>query len=161
MKKTAFGAVALTISALTLAACSEEAAETPPAESIEGIAGLEITDARLMLPAVSGNPAAIYFNLSNSSDRNFAFRRADVAGAEKAELHEMYEYDRKMTMTPIIQLVVEPGESVTFEPGGKHVMAFDLAPDLTAGGTTEVTLTIAGGDKHSFDVPIKAAGEER
>jgi copper(I)-binding protein len=154
-------ALAAGIASLSVTACSQGESEEVAAEEADGIAGLDITDGRLMLPAVAGNPAAIYFTIANSSEKNITLRRADVAGAAKAELHEMTEWDGKMTMSPVIQLVLEPGTSVDFEPGGRHVMVFDLAPDYTAGGSTEVTLTVAGGDKHSFDVPIKAAGEER
>ncbi len=38
-------------------------------------------------------------------------------------------------------------------------MAMDLADTLAAGGTTEVTLTFANGDKVSFDAEIVAAGD--
>ena len=61
----------------------------------------------------------------------------------------------------LLGLELQPGDEVSFEPGGKHVMAFEVSPELQPGGTTEVTLTIAGGDKHSFEVPVMAAGEER
>ena len=54
------------------------------------------------------------------------------------------------------------GETIKFEPGGKHVMAFDLSPELKAGAKTELTLTIAGGDKmRAVEVPVEAADAER
>lgn len=154
-------ALTLAVGSVALAACSDNAPDQIEAEVPEGIAGLEITNARMMLPPVSGNPAAVYFDLAYGGEKNIAIRRADVAGAERAELHDMMEYNFEMTMGEMPPLMMEPGDEVSFEPGGKHVMAFNLSPDLAAGGTTEVTLTIAGGDKHSFEVPIQAAGDER
>ena len=59
MKFTYFAPAALAFATVTLAACSggtEEAA----APAVDEVA-LELSDARLMLPAVSGNPGAIYF----------------------------------------------------------------------------------------------------
>ena len=147
------------VSALLLAACSQEAAE--PVEENGGIAGLEISNARMALPAVSGNPAAIYMDISYEGERNLAVRSADVAGAARAELHDVMEFDGEMVMNEMPPLMLTTGDSVSFEPGGKHVMAFELDPGLTAGGSTEVTFTVAGGDKHSFDVAIQAAGDAR
>ena len=144
--------------ALPLAACSQDAAETVAGE---GIAGLEITDARMALPAVSGNPAAIYMDIAYEGDRNIAIRSVDVAGAARAELHDVMEYDGEMVMNEMPPLMLTKGDTATFEPGGKHVMAFELDPSLTAGASTEVTFIIAGGDKHSFPVTIQAAGDDR
>ncbi|MDP4539239.1 copper chaperone PCu(A)C [Qipengyuania sp. DY56-A-20] len=160
MLKPVYAALLLAGTGLGLAACSDSA-ETPSEIAPEGIAGLEITNARMMLPPVAGNPAAVYFDIAYDGERNLALRSADVAGAERAVMHDMMEYDFEMTMGEMPPLMLQPGDRVSFEPGGKHVMAFDLLPELAAGGTTEVTLIAAGGDKHSFAVPIQAAGEER
>jgi hypothetical protein len=40
-------------------------------------------------------------------------------------------------------------------------MAMELGDTLSAGGSTEVTLTFEGGDKLSFPAAIKAAGDDR
>ena len=153
-------AAALAISGLSLAACSG-GSEDAPAAAEEGIAGLTISNPRMMLAPVPGNPAAIYMDMAYDGDRNIAIRRVDVAQAGRAELHDMMEYDFEMTMAEMPPLMLQPGDKVSFAPGGKHVMAFDVSPELQPGGRTEVTFTIAGGDKQSFEVPVMAAGEER
>ncbi|GMM94350.1 copper chaperone PCu(A)C [Qipengyuania sp. MTN3-11] len=153
-------AAALSLSCLAIAACSSEPEETAVSAE-EGIPGLSISNARLMLPPVAGNPAAIYMDIAYDGERGVAIRSVDVADAARAELHDVMEYDFEMTMMEMPGLTLQPGDRVSFEPGGKHVMAFELSPELQAGGTTEVTFTIAGGDKQSFDVPVMAAGEER
>ncbi|WP_454599361.1 copper chaperone PCu(A)C [Qipengyuania sp. SM2507] len=161
MMKPVYAALLLAGTGLTLAACSDGAGTPVEDAAPDGIAGLEITNARMMLPPVEGNPAALYFDIAYDGERNLAIRNADVAGADRAELHDMMEYDFEMTMGEMPPLMMRPGDRVSFEPGGKHVMAFDLSPELAAGGTTEITLIAAGGDKHSFEVPIQAAGDER
>lgn len=158
--KTILAAAALIAGTVTLTACSDNAQQTAPAEEANPT-GLTISNARLMLPPVSGNPAAIYFDLKNEGTRPVAVRRADVADAKSASMHDMMEYNREMTMADMGPLTVPVGETVKFEPGGKHVMAFELSPELTAGSTTELTLTVAGGDKVSFPIPVQAAGAER
>ncbi len=159
--KIAVFAAALAASTLFLGACSDGAGDAAAIDEVDGIAGLDITNSRMMLAPVAGNPAAIYFDIANNSDRNIAIRRADVAGAASAQLHDVMEYNFEMTMGEMPPLMLEPGDEVSFEPGGKHVMVFEPSEELQAGGTTEVTLTVAGGDKHSFQVPIQAAGDER
>lgn len=154
--KTWFAAAALTLS---LAACSQsdEAAKAVN----DNPTGLTVSNARLLLPPVTGNPAAVYFDLKNEGTRAVAVRRADIADAKSASMHDMMEYNREMTMADMGPTTVKQGETLKFEPGGKHVMAFDLSPELKAGGKTEMTLTIAGGDKVSVEVPVQAAGSER
>lgn len=158
--KTAFAAAALAVSALSLAACSGGADEAAPAEEANPT-GLAVSNARLILPPVAGNPAAIYFDLKNEGNRPVAVRRADVADAKSASMHDMMEYNREMTMADMGPLTVPVGETVKFEPGGKHVMVFEPSPELKAGGKTELTLTVAGGDKASFEIPVEAANAER
>ena len=87
-------------------------------------------------------------------------RRADVEGAARAELHDYMEYD-DTEMGSIGMVTIEPGETIAFEPGKKHVMAFDLSPDLKPESVTSVTLTMAGGDTMSFDVDVLPASAER
>ena len=154
--KTVLTAVALS---LTLAACSQSDEAATPAD--ENPTGLVVSNARLLLPPVAGNPAAVYFDLKNEGTRAVAVRRADIADAKTASMHDMMEYNREMTMADMGPTTVKQGETLKFEPGGKHVMAFDLSPELKAGGKTEMTLTIAGGDKVSVEVPVQAAGAER
>ena len=158
--KTLFTAAALAAGTLTLAACSggtgDEAKQVD-----DNPTGLVVTNARLMLPPVAGNPAAVYFDLKNDGKRAVAVRRADIADAKTATMHDMMEYEGKATMADMGPMTIKQGETVKFEPGGKHVMAFDLSPELKAGGTTEMTLTIAGGDKMSAEVPVQAANAAR
>lgn len=158
MKRAAIAA-ALAMSA-TLAACGEEVApvETAPEGVIDG---MSIENARIVLAPVDGNPAAVYFDLKYEGDRAVSIRRADVEGAESAMLHDYAEYDSEMQMMEALPINISKGTELSFEPGARHVMAFNLSPEITAGGSTEVTLTVSGGQKHTFPAEIRAAGEER
>ncbi len=159
MKKSIAAALMLAAMPLVLTACS---GDKPAAEkTAEGIPGLKVTNARLILPAVAGNPGAVYFDLANDGDRTLAIRNAEVAGASRAEMHEMAEWDGKMAMGEMGPLTLQPGEKASFEPGGRHVMAFDIDPKLAPGGNAEVTLIVAGGDKATFPVAVQAAGDDR
>ena len=162
MKKSIFAAIMLAGASCGLAACGGTADETATAETaVDTIEGLEITDAKLVLPPVSGNPAAIYFTLKNGSDSNLAFRSAEVEKAGRAEVHDMMEWSGEMVMGEAPPIMVPAGDSAAFEPGGKHIMAFDLAENFAVGDTTKVTLIAAGGKRHSFEATAQAAGDDR
>ena len=152
MTKSIRAALALAAAAALPLACSEapEQAEANP-DAPDGIA---VENGRLMLPAVAGNPGALYFDVRNDSDKNRVIRAISVAGAGSVEMHNG-------DMQMIMQLTVPPKGSATFEPGGEHVMAMDLADTMVAGGQAEVTVTFVGGDKVSFPVEVRAAGDER
>ena len=159
MKKSAFAA-ALALGTLTLSACGG-GSEEPAAEAANSIPGMTISNARMVLPAVEGNPAAVYFDLAYDGERSLALNRASVEGAETSELHEYGEWNLEMQMQPMLPLPLKQGDKHAFEPGGKHVMAMGVSPELQPGGTTEVTLTVSGGGTISFPAEIRAAGEER
>ncbi len=150
---------ASTALALALAGCAEEA---PAPVAVEGVfPGLEITDARLVLPPVAGNPAAIYFTAAYNGERGISIAGAEVEKASSAQVHAMMEYDRKMTMAEAGPIAIRGGESQTFEPGGLHIMAMELQEGVAPGDMIEVTLKISGGKTHKFDAEVRAAGEER
>ena len=131
MTKSIGAALALAIAAMLPAACSEAPEQTADAapEAPEGIA---VTNGRLMLPAVAGNPGAVYFEIANTGERDRMMRAASVAGAGSAMMHVTNETG----MQEMLQMMVKAGETVKFEPGGQHVMAMDLADTVVAGGET-------------------------
>ena len=159
MRSGIWVATALGLASIGLASCGErpEQTETGP----EAPEGISVTDARLMLPAVNGNPAAVYFDVKNNGNRNMMIRAASVAGAGSAVLHQMGTWNNEPSMDEVLQIDVPANGDLKFEPGGLHVMANDLADTVTAGGTAEVTLTFVGGDKISFPAEVRAAGDER
>ena len=71
------------------------------------------------------------------------------------------EYNFEMVMNESGPVPLTAGSSQAFEPGGLHIMAFDLDDSVVAGKTVEVTLKISGGKTHKFNAEVKAAGDER
>lgn len=158
MNKAIVASLASLTLALGLVACAEEPA--PVEAAPEAPEGLTVTDARLNIPAASGNPAALYFTLTNASGELLMLRAANVAGAESASLHGTSEYAGQMTMPELIQIPVAAGETVEFEPGAKHVMVMGLPDGLEPGAEIEVTLSFLRGDKISFPAKLLAPGDD-
>ena len=159
MYRTMLGALAPITLALSLAGCGGETAEPVDAANPDAPAGISATEGRLNLPAVEGNPGALYFNVVNDSDRDRMIRAVSIMGAGSAIMHQMGTWNLEPSMEEVLQLNVPAGETIAFEPGDYHVMAMDIDGSLEIGGETEATLTFVGGDKVSFPVTILGPGE--
>ncbi len=114
----------------------------------------------MSLPAVAGNPGAVYFKIKNAGPNDVMIRAVSVAGAASALPHMTAEWSGKVDMQELQQVAVPKESEVVFEPGAMHVMAMDLDDSLKAGGETEVTITFVGGDKASFPAQIRAPGDD-
>ncbi len=158
MRKPLMMAAAAACLPLLLGACGSES-EAPVEAAPEAPDGISVSDGRMNLPAILGNPAAVYFAITNGSEAPAILRAAYVDAAEEAMLHASVEVDGVMRMEHQESIAIAPGETVNFAPGGLHVMAMDLDPALEPGGTVEVTLTFESGDKVSFPVQIRAPGD--
>jgi copper(I)-binding protein len=160
MKSAILASAALALATLGLAACGgEKAAETDASDSSAD--GISVTDARLILPAVAGNPGAVYFTVKNDGERDRFIRAASVDGAQSAVLHQMGTWNNQPSMDEVFQVPVKAGGELKFEPGGLHVMANGLPETLAAGGQAQVTITFVGGKTASFPAEVRAAGDER
>lgn len=155
-------AAALALAAAGLAACAPEAdapgtdAATPAAS-----AGLAVTNARVVLPPVAGNPAAVYFDLSYSGDASVTLASVAVEGAGMTMIHDYAETAGKRQMVMADAVPLPAGTAVSFAPGGLHVMAMEPGAGLAAGGTAKVTLTLSDGTSTVVEAPVRAAGDER
>lgn len=111
------------------------------------------------LPAVAGNPGAAYFTLHGGS-KEATLLSASAKFAVRTELHEsMKGHSGMMTMAPIKQVPVPAGGKLAFEPGGKHVMLFDIAPTLQPGEKAPIVLTLADGKTITVEAIVVGAGD--
>lgn len=105
-----------------------------------GAPALDVEDAWVRLPAVPGRPAAAYFTVEGGPEPRTLVRvTADYA--VRAEMHETMAGGGRMSMRPLAAVPVPAGQEVAFEPGGRHVMLFDLDRRAVPGTTTLLTLT--------------------
>jgi len=154
-------AAAMAATMVSLAACEGEA-EAPVAQSAPGqVQGMTISNARLVLAPVAGNPAAVYFDLAYEGDKGLTIRKAEVAEAKSAMMHDYGEYDFKVQMMEALPIALKKGTKLAFEPGGLHVMAMEPDAGLEPGDKVTVTLTMSGVATQVFEADVRAAGEER
>jgi copper(I)-binding protein len=79
-----------------------------------------------------------------------------VAGA--AEIHETTNDQGVMKMRPVAALALEPGKTVTFAPGGYHIMLTGLKQPLQAGTHFPLTLRFEHAAPVAVEVTVEAIG---
>jgi len=129
--------VAALLGPAALSACggSEPTPPAPPAGPA----------ASVRLPAVPGRPAAGYFELRVEGDRG-ALLSVTSPQAGRIELHETMTHGNMTSMRPIDRLPVRDGETLSFRPGGRHLMLFDIDRRVAAGGGIDLVLHFERGE---------------
>ncbi|PNU04896.1 copper chaperone PCu(A)C [Novosphingobium guangzhouense] len=118
--------------------------------------GMAASDGKLILPIIAGRPGAVYFTVRNDGAEPVTLAGVHVSGVGRAEMHQT----NGGSMAKVDSLPIDPGASMVFAPGGLHVMAFDVSPDLKPGGAAELTLTFSDGDKLSMPLHVEKMGGE-
>ncbi|WP_369723405.1 copper chaperone PCu(A)C [Bradyrhizobium sp. LLZ17] len=84
---------------------------------------------------------------------------AEIAG--KADLHEMTTENGVMKMRPLDKgLVIEPGKTVKFAPGGYHLMLQELKAPLKQGDKVPVTLEFERAGKIAVSLDVQGVGAQ-
>lgn len=113
-------------------------------------AGIEVSNARVWVPA--GPTTAAYFDVTNHGpgDDTLVGVECDVA---RAMVHRTTMQDGQMAMHPAGRVVVPVGETVSFVPGGLHIMLMDVAP-LAEGDTVELRLDFERAGTVTVEAPV-------
>jgi copper(I)-binding protein len=137
----AVGLLALAI-ALFLAACSGSAAAAPT-----------VTGAWMRLPAGPNQPSAAYLAITNSGTQADALLSASSPSAASVEIHDTTTDMNGMTgMAPVPRVDVPAGATVTFGPGGLHLMVMGITGTIAVGQTIELDLMF----EHAGRVVVRA-----
>lgn len=106
-------------------------------------AALTVSDAWIRSPAPGGQTAAGYFKLANHTAKAVVLTGAQSDACASIEMHTTESDGTTMRMRPLDHVEVPPGGTVTFEPGGHHLMLLHYA-GVTA-PTIDVTLRFEDG----------------
>jgi hypothetical protein len=119
----------------------------------------EVDNAWVRLAAVKGRPAVAYFTVRGGpSDSTIIAVTSDVSIG--AEMHESMKRGAAMTMAPLGRVRVPARGEVRFEPGGKHVMLYDMNPGIVRGGRAVLlTLTFEDGVRLSRKANVFGPGD--
>lgn len=99
--------------------------------------------------------SAVFVTLMNKEETPRAIVSASTSASGKVELHTHVMEGDVMKMRQIDQISIPANGTVELKPGGLHIMLFDLQQDFKEGGSIDVTINFANGDKQTFTAPIK------
>lgn len=121
------------------------------------VARVTVTDAWARATATGQTVGAVYFDIEVDGDDVLLGAAVPPEVAAAAEIHEeVAGDDGAMSMRELTDgLPLEDGETVSFEPGGLHVMLVELAAPLELGATFELTLDFAEADDAIVDVTVR------
>ena len=105
-----------------------------------------VTDATVRLLPPSVPNTAAYFSIQNSSDTTKILIGASADFATKAEIHNHIMVNDMMRMEQQSEVVINPGQSVQFAPGGLHIMLFGLKQPLSEGESVAISLQTKDGE---------------
>lgn len=121
-------------------------------------AAVEITDAWARATPPGQDVGAAYMSLK--SDHAATLLQASSPVADAIEIHEMSMKNGVMKMRMKDTLALPKGKVVKLEPGGFHLMLFDLKKQLAPGENIDIELTIKDTkgktSKQIVSVPVKA-----
>lgn len=126
------------------------------------VGNLEFIHPHIPQPAASAKTAGGYMAIVNNGAAVDRLIGVEADFAAKAATHESTVDDNGIgTMEPVESLAIPPGETVSLERGGYHIMFFGLTGPLLEGEMRKVTLIFetAGRVEIEFmiDPPMGAA----
>jgi len=121
--------------------------------------GLRVENAYVRFAPVRSNPSAAYFTIrGGAQDVTLIGVTSDVA--IRSEMHEtMAGMSGMASMKPVTSVQVPAGSEVKFEPGGKHVMLWNINPGLAPPKRIPLQLAFSNGERLRVDAPLIAAGD--
>ncbi len=135
-----------------VAATALLAACTPPAKQPV----LNIHGAQTTLPAVKGNPGAVYFRI-NGGPEDVKLLAVLSPDTQRIELHESVSENGLVKMNKLQSVDVPAKGTVEFKQGGKHVMVWGINDAAIQRGTFPITFVFSNKDRIVADVKINPA----
>jgi len=83
------------------------------------------------------------------------------AVAETAEVHQMKMENGMMRMRTVTFLELPAGKTVKLEPGGYHIMLFDIKQSLLPGQKLKLELTVEDASRRQHRVAVEAVVRDR
>lgn len=120
---------------------------------------LRVTDAYVRVSPVAQNPSAAYFTIQGGP-QDVSLIGVSTEVAIRTEMHEtMAGHQGMASMKPVTNVQIPAGSTVRFEPGGKHVMIWNLNPGLKPPRRIALNLSFSNGERIIVDAPLVAAAD--
>lgn len=118
---------------------------------------LDVSDAWIRAAPPNAMMLAGYATLHNAGDAPITINAVSAAGFDDTSMHETVLVGDVSKMRPLATLTIAPGASVTFAPGGKHIMLMQPTTSPAPGNRVVITFNFADGGQRSADFLIRDA----
>jgi hypothetical protein len=89
--------------------------------------GLQVTEARVRALIPGQDNTVGYFTAHNPGSTEVVLTGASSAGIRAIEMHTTIRDGDVARMRGLEEVVIAPGDTVRFEPGGRHLMLFGVS----------------------------------
>jgi copper(I)-binding protein len=134
------------------AVCAAAAVATAHADE----SGLSLSDGWVR-SIMASRPAAGYFTLRNDGDKPHKLVAASSPGCGMLMIHRSKNENGIDKMAMVDSVDVPPHQSVSFAPGGYHLMCMKPTEAVKPGKSVSITLTFDDGGTMTADFPVKSA----
>jgi len=109
---------------------------------------------RAVPPVVKTSAAFMQFQNSDAVEQFLV--SASTPAAAAVELHMHTADDGVMRMRQIAHVHLPPNKTVSLQPGGLHIMLFDLTAPLNVGDQVPITLTFEDGSTKEISAEVRS-----
>lgn len=127
---------------------------TIPLAAAHGCGAIEAKDAWIALAPPNIKVHAGYLTLTNTSDSPCTIVGAESPAYSRIEFHSTSVVNGIATMQHLAQLEVGTGKSVTFAPGGLHLMLMQPADGQSEGQHIPISVIFADGSKAEIEAVV-------
>jgi hypothetical protein len=118
--------------------------------------GLTVADAWSRATPPVAQVGVVYFTLRNDTKKSDRLLKLATPVAAKAEVHRTEVLDGIARMREVAVLHVDAGQTLTFEPGGMHVMLVGLRKPLVAGMSYDLDLLFEVAGPRKIKVAVRS-----
>jgi copper(I)-binding protein len=152
-------AVATTVAALLSPLILAQFASRPAQAADYDVGSMHISQPWARATPKGASSAAGYMTITNKGSTADRVSCVSSDAAAQCQIHSMTMDGGVMKMRPVEGgLEIKPGETVTLQPGGFHMMLVDLKHPLEAGQDVKATLKFDKAGTVEVDYPIAAIG---
>jgi copper(I)-binding protein len=102
-------------------------------------------------------PAAAYFEIRNAGDSDVTITGAQSAACGKVMLHQSMNMSGMEKMEDVKEVAVPAHDSLSFAPGGYHLMCMDPKPAIKRGAKIPLALQFKDGTSLAATFTVKDA----
>ncbi len=140
--------------ALALGACLTLAVSLAPTHGFADETGLSLSGA-YMRTIIPQRPAAGYFALKNETGQEKVLTAASSPACAALMLHQSYSKNGMEMMKHVESVTVPAHGSISFAPGGYHLMCMEPGKDMKPGNSVPVTLKFKDGGTLTSAFPVR------